>query len=183
MFALVSLLGLRLEKQHLYPAQPLGSCGTSHLQRQGQWDFQRNPRLGVRRWAGVSLVNGFLNLSQSHRSLSLPEEMFSSGQAFWWSPNGKYLAYMESNDTDVQHIEYTWFGDEQYPSTVSIPYPKVRHTPASWTEPCSLCLILTVSVSDKQPGTPNALVKVFVVNAEDPTNVTQAHVPTPFQDM
>lgn len=84
------------------------------------------------------------------------EEMFSSGQGFWWSPNGKYLAYMESNDTQVHHIEYTWFGDEQYPGTASIPYPK--------------------------PGTPNPKVKVFVVDTDNTTNIAQAHVPTLFQN-
>lgn len=55
----------------------------------------------------------------------LPEEMFSSAQGFWWSPGGKYVAYIQSNDTDVHRIEYSWYGDKQYPSTVSIPYPKV----------------------------------------------------------
>ncbi|XP_075905474.1 dipeptidyl peptidase 4 [Nelusetta ayraudi] len=84
------------------------------------------------------------------------EEMFSSGQGFWWSPGGKYLAYMESNDTQVHHIEYTWFGDEQYPGTASIPYPK--------------------------PGTPNPKVKVFVVDTDNTTNIAQAHVPTLFQN-
>lgn len=60
-------------------------------------------------------------------TLSLPpEEMFSSGQGFWWSPGGKHVAYIESNDTGVHHIEYSWYGQDQYPSTVSIPYPKVR---------------------------------------------------------
>lgn len=53
--------------------------------------------------------------------------MFSSGQGLWWSPGGKYVAYMESNDTSVHVIEYTWFGENQYPSTVFIPYPKVGH--------------------------------------------------------
>lgn len=37
------------------------------------------------------------------------------------------MAYMESNDTNVHNIEYTWYGDNQYPSTVSVPYPKVGH--------------------------------------------------------
>lgn len=53
--------------------------------------------------------------------------MFSSSQGFWWSPGGKRVAYIESNDSEVQHIEYTWFGQYQYPTTVSIPYPKVGH--------------------------------------------------------
>lgn len=37
------------------------------------------------------------------------------------------MAYVETNDTEVHTIEYSWYGDKQYPSTVSIPYPKVGH--------------------------------------------------------
>lgn len=44
----------------------------------------------------------------------------------WWSPGGKYLAYIEFNDTEVHTIEYSWYGSGQYPETVAIPYPKVR---------------------------------------------------------
>lgn len=115
--------------------------------------------------------------------------MFSSGQGFWWSPGGKYLAYMESNDTQVHHIEYTWFGDEQYPATASIPYPKVRHpltrnsADEARTELCSLCVILTIGFFvHEQPGTPNPEVKVFVVDTDNTTNIAQAHVPTLFQN-
>uniref|UniRef100_A0A3P8Z2Z7 Uncharacterized protein n=1 Tax=Esox lucius TaxID=8010 RepID=A0A3P8Z2Z7_ESOLU len=58
------------------------------------------------------------------------EEMFSSNMAMWWSPGGRYLAYAEFNDTLVHSIEYSWYGEGQYPSTVVIPYPKVRsHLP------------------------------------------------------
>lgn len=57
----------------------------------------------------------------------VPEEMFSSNQGLWWSPGGKNLAYAEFNDTGVHTIEYSWYGENQYPSTVSIPYPKVAH--------------------------------------------------------
>lgn len=71
------------------------------------------------------------------RTFPLPEEMFSSHQGFWWSPGGKHLAYIETNDTEVQIIEYTWYGDEQYPSTVLIPYPKVR-------QQCMACWNLTL---------------------------------------
>uniref|UniRef100_A0A672IJZ0 Dipeptidyl peptidase 4-like n=1 Tax=Salarias fasciatus TaxID=181472 RepID=A0A672IJZ0_SALFA len=52
------------------------------------------------------------------------EEVFASNAAVWWSPTGKYLAYAEFNDTEVQKVEYTWFGSEQYPETVAVPYPK-----------------------------------------------------------
>lgn len=58
-------------------------------------------------------------------SLPPPEEMFSSPRGLWWSPGGKYVAYVETNDTEVHLIEYSWYGSDQYPRTVSIPYPKV----------------------------------------------------------
>lgn len=68
----------------------------------------------------------------------LPEEMFSSTQALWWSPGGQYLAYAEFNDTGVHTIEYSWYGKDQYPRTVSIPYPKVRASARALFEPaCS----------------------------------------------
>ncbi|KAM3857129.1 dipeptidyl peptidase 4-like [Diretmus argenteus] len=82
------------------------------------------------------------------------EEMFSSTQALWWSPGGKYVAYAEFNDTEVQTIEYSWYGTDQYPHTVVIPYPK--------------------------PGTPNPVVKLFVVDTANTTKITQVVVPPSF---
>lgn len=76
----------------------------------------------------VSAVSGYKKLSTPAFPFTLsllPEEMFSSGQGFWWSPGGRHVAYIESNDTEVHRIEYSWYGQDQYPSTVSIPYPKV----------------------------------------------------------
>lgn len=82
------------------------------------------------------------------------EEMFSTHQGFWWSPGGRYVAYIESNDTEVHNIEYTWYGDKQYPSTVVIPYPK--------------------------PGTPNPIVKLFVVDTANTSKITEVVVPAAF---
>ncbi|XP_035005842.1 dipeptidyl peptidase 4 [Hippoglossus stenolepis] len=82
------------------------------------------------------------------------EEMFSSSQGLWWSPGGKYVAYVEFNDTEVHTIEYSWYGDNQYPTTVSIPYPK--------------------------PGTPNPVVKLFVVDTDNTTDITEVVVPASF---
>uniref|UniRef100_A0A665W9H8 Dipeptidyl-peptidase 4 n=1 Tax=Echeneis naucrates TaxID=173247 RepID=A0A665W9H8_ECHNA len=78
------------------------------------------------------------------------EEMFSSSQGLWWSPGAKFVAYAEFNDTEVHTIEYTWYGDNQYPSTVSIAYPK--------------------------PGTPNPIVKVFVVDTDNVTKITEHYL-------
>uniref|UniRef100_A0A8C5I594 Dipeptidyl peptidase 4-like n=1 Tax=Gouania willdenowi TaxID=441366 RepID=A0A8C5I594_GOUWI len=52
------------------------------------------------------------------------EEVFAANGALWWSSTGKYLAYAEFNDTEVQKVEFSWFGAEQYPQTVALPYPK-----------------------------------------------------------
>uniref|UniRef100_A0A672NYA8 Dipeptidyl peptidase 4-like n=1 Tax=Sinocyclocheilus grahami TaxID=75366 RepID=A0A672NYA8_SINGR len=70
------------------------------------------------------------------------EEMFSTNFALWWSPNGRFVAYAKFNDSGVHNIEYTWYGEGQYPNTVLIPYPKA--------------------------GTPNPTVKLFVLD----TNTT-----------
>ncbi|XP_071762975.2 dipeptidyl peptidase 4-like isoform X1 [Centroberyx gerrardi] len=82
------------------------------------------------------------------------EEMFSSTQGLWWSPGGKYVAYAEFNDTEVHTIEYSWYGKDQYPRTVAIPYPK--------------------------SGTPNPVVKLFVVDAANTTKIAQVVAPPSF---
>ncbi|XP_023663741.1 dipeptidyl peptidase 4 isoform X1 [Paramormyrops kingsleyae] len=79
------------------------------------------------------------------------EEMFSSNDAMWWSPGGKYLAYVEFNDTEVHTIEYSWFGSGQYPETVAIPYPKA--------------------------GSSIPKVKLFVADSTGTSGITQVVVP------
>lgn len=84
------------------------------------------------------------------------EEMFSSPQGLWWSPGGKFVAYAQFNDSQVPHIEYTWFGAGQYPTTISIPYPKA--------------------------GAVNPTVKLFVVEADNATQITEVVVPSSYGD-
>ncbi|XP_070587751.1 dipeptidyl peptidase 4 [Erythrolamprus reginae] len=54
------------------------------------------------------------------------EEMFGTHSALWWSPNGRFLAFAEINDTEVPVIEYSFYSEDtlQYPKTIKIPYPK-----------------------------------------------------------
>uniref|UniRef100_A0A8B9PH43 Fibroblast activation protein alpha n=1 Tax=Apteryx owenii TaxID=8824 RepID=A0A8B9PH43_APTOW len=52
------------------------------------------------------------------------EEMLATKFALWWSPNGKYIAYVQFNDSDIPVIEYSYFGEDQYPRKIIIPYPK-----------------------------------------------------------
>ncbi|XP_066432034.1 dipeptidyl peptidase 4-like isoform X2 [Eleutherodactylus coqui] len=83
------------------------------------------------------------------------EEMFSTNNAIWWSPNGQMLSYAVFNDTEVPIIEYTFYGDEseQYPQTIHIPYPKA--------------------------GTKNPTVRLFSVNTELLDNVTVVEILAP----
>ncbi|XP_068429138.1 dipeptidyl peptidase 4 [Clinocottus analis] len=79
------------------------------------------------------------------------EEVFASNGAIWWSSTGKFLAYAEFNDTNVHKIEFSWYGAEQYPETVSVPYPKA--------------------------GSPLTKVKLFVVDTTNPSRHTQVVAP------
>ncbi|KAI5088969.1 dipeptidyl-peptidase 4 [Silurus meridionalis] len=80
------------------------------------------------------------------------EEMFSSNYAMWWSPSGRFLAFVEINDTEVHNIEYSWYGQGQYPETIVIPYPKA--------------------------GTPNPTVRLFVVDTINSLRITELLVPS-----
>ncbi|KAL6462032.1 hypothetical protein MHYP_G00301770 [Metynnis hypsauchen] len=80
------------------------------------------------------------------------EEMFSTNHALWWSPTGRYLAFAEFNDTNVHTIEYSWYGEGQYPEMVVIPYPKA--------------------------GTPNPTVRLFVADATNVSRITEVVVPS-----
>merc|ERR1712170_339347 len=40
------------------------------------------------------------------------EEVIGNDKMFYWSPNGKYLAYTVLDDSNVKHIEYQTYGDE-----------------------------------------------------------------------
>lgn len=53
------------------------------------------------------------------------EEMFGAKYALWWSPNGKNIAYIEFNDTEIPAMEYSYYGENQYPRKITLPYPKV----------------------------------------------------------
>lgn len=52
------------------------------------------------------------------------EEVFASNGAIWFSSKGKFLAYAQFNDTEVQKVEFSWYGSGQYPQTMTLPYPK-----------------------------------------------------------
>lgn len=60
--------------------------------------------------------------------------MFGSDHTLWWSPDGQHILYLTIDDEGVSNIEYPVYteqeesGDDKidnYPTIISIPYPKV----------------------------------------------------------
>lgn len=58
--------------------------------------------------------------------LALPEEIFQSHVAHWWSPDGARLAYATINDTLVPRMELPMFTGTPYPMGKEYHYPKVH---------------------------------------------------------
>ncbi|XP_078250909.1 prolyl endopeptidase FAP isoform X2 [Pogona vitticeps] len=81
------------------------------------------------------------------------EEMLAVKYALWWSPNGQNLAYLQFNDTEIPVIEYAYYGEDQYPRKITIPYPKA--------------------------GAKNPTVKVFVTDTTNPERLGPKEIPAP----
>ena len=47
------------------------------------------------------------------------EEMVSSTNNIFWSPDARFIAYLVTDDTQVDRIEFTNYGSTKYPETVS----------------------------------------------------------------
>lgn len=56
------------------------------------------------------------------------EEVFEGDIALWWSPNGEYVAFLRTNDTEVPQFPIPYFvqgnGNDIYPELRKIKYPK-----------------------------------------------------------
>lgn len=55
------------------------------------------------------------------------EEIFEADRTLWWSPNGKYLAFLKIDETEVEEYIIPYFVQDkidQYPEMKSIKYPK-----------------------------------------------------------
>ena len=58
------------------------------------------------------------------------EEVLASSNAIWWSPDGTKLCFASFNDTQVDLMQYPWYGSgidssNVYTQTIQIKYPKV----------------------------------------------------------
>ncbi|XP_038216477.1 apoptotic chromatin condensation inducer in the nucleus-like [Zerene cesonia] len=65
-----------------------------------------------------------------HTDWVYEEDVMYTGQATWFSPDGKYLAFASFNDTLVETYSYYYYEDKSdpedlYPELVDLKYPKV----------------------------------------------------------
>lgn len=61
------------------------------------------------------------------------EEEFSFAKAFHWSPDGKKIAFMRFDESEVKEFTMTNFTGELYPEYETFKYPKVGETNATLT--------------------------------------------------
>lgn len=90
-----------------------------------------------------------LDLTKPVSNVSLTEDVTHSNSAMWFSPDGRYLVFVQSNDTQVKWFPYMWYGENSalYTTVKRIAYPK--------------------------PGSPNPVVTIKVVDLQNlPPNVT-----------
>lgn len=84
------------------------------------------------------------------------EEVFASNSATWFSPDGKKIAFMQFNDTQVHLMTLPIYGrvgdpDFQYPQNIGVNYPKV----ASKNPEVKL---FYVDLANVQPNNPSSIV-------------------------
>lgn len=72
------------------------------------------------------------------------EEVLSGDSALWWSPDGKHLAFLRSDDTDVQEFTIPYYVQDPKPQA----YPEMR------------------SIKYPKPGSPNPDVQMLFYNVE-----------------
>lgn len=64
-------------------------------------------------------------------SVLFVEEILHSAEAIWMSSDGRMMLYASFNDSLVEEMHISWFGEGNkalYPDIRSLRYPKVRHT-------------------------------------------------------
>ncbi|XP_025073076.1 inactive dipeptidyl peptidase 10 isoform X3 [Pogonomyrmex barbatus] len=84
------------------------------------------------------------------------EEILHSGEAIWMSPDGHMILYASFNDSLVEEMHISWFGEGNkalYPDIRSLRYPK--------------------------PGTPNPSVRLYVADLVEPKSIRTKIVKPP----
>jgi hypothetical protein len=86
-------------------------------------------------------IDGSKNIINGICDWVYEEEVLASKQAAWFSTDGRNVAYIKFNDTNVQEYllqYYAKFGETSYPKQINIKYPK--------------------------PGTPNPVAQLFIAH-------------------
>ncbi|GMM50867.1 Dap2 protein [Starmerella bacillaris] len=93
------------------------------------------------------------------------EEVFAGDSALWWSPDGKFVSYMRTNDTSVPEFPIPYFFTKAHGSDVAeaAKYPEVTE------------------LKYPKPGFPNPQVEFWVYNVDSRKN-RQINIPTTLQD-
>ncbi|XP_036146942.1 dipeptidyl aminopeptidase-like protein 6 isoform X3 [Monomorium pharaonis] len=84
------------------------------------------------------------------------EEILRCGKAIWMSPDGHMMLYASFNDSNVEEMHISWFGEGNkalYPDIRSLRYPK--------------------------PGTPNPSIQLYVADLADAKNIRTRIVKPP----
>jgi dipeptidyl-peptidase-4 len=61
------------------------------------------------------------------------EEEFSLDRAFFWSPDGKYIAFLRFDERNVREFTMTYYNNDMYPEWYKFKYPKTGETNAETT--------------------------------------------------
>ena len=101
--------------------------------------FTKNNNIHLRRLSSPDIItitrDGGTELFYGVPDWVYEEEVFSGNSATWWSDNGKFLAFLRTNETTVPEYPIQYFvsrpsghqpppGEENYPEIKKIKYPK-----------------------------------------------------------
>ena len=132
-----------VETQSAEPLDPADSTGRIQL---ASWSpqsdavvFTRENNMFLRRLGSSSVVpitmDGGKELFYGRPDWVYEEEVFSGNSATWWAEDGKYVAFLRTNETQVPTYPVQYFvkrpsgtspqeGEENYPEERNIKYPK-----------------------------------------------------------
>lgn len=74
------------------------------------------------------------------------EEVFSADSALWWSPDGKYVAFLRSNESQVEEFPIPYFMGNKHAHGHAAKYPKMSY------------------IKYPKPGTPNPTVALMLLD-------------------
>jgi dipeptidyl aminopeptidase len=127
-------------------AEPLDSYNLDGWVQLASWSpqsdaivFTRDNNMFLRKLSSQTITqittDGGVNLFYGIPDWVYEEEVFASNVATWWAEDGKYVAFLRTNETEVPEYELQYFasrpsgvqplpGEENYPEIQKIKYPK-----------------------------------------------------------